>query len=170
MIKDLIDDARIQSNTLELHMQRCDLIALLREAVAKQQRSAPERTIVLDIVPAEKVVPIVADAERITQVINGYLVNALSYAPADQPVTVRLTVEDAVARVSVHDEGPGIPLEEQGRIWDRFYYAKRLADQHELDVSLGLALYFSQAYIEVHHASLGVQRDPGNVTTSGLTF
>jgi len=116
MIKDLIDDARIQSNTLELHMQRWDLSALLREAVAKQQRSAPERTIVLDIVPAEKVIPIIADAERITQVINGYLANALSYAPADQPVTVRLTVEDAVARVSVHDEGPGIPLEEQGRI------------------------------------------------------
>src|SRR5258708_38212035 len=91
MIKDLIDDARIQSDTLELHMQRWDLIALLREAVVKQQQSAPERTIVLDIVPAEKVVPIIADAERITQVINSYLANALSYSPPDQPVTVRLT-------------------------------------------------------------------------------
>jgi signal transduction histidine kinase len=170
MIKDLIDDARIQSNTLELHMQRCDLIALLREAVAKQQRSAPERTIVLDIVPAEKVVPIIADADRITQVINGYLANALSYAPADQPVTVRLTVEDAVARVSVHDEGPGIPLEEQGRIWDRFYYAKRIADQHELDVSLGLGLYFCQAFIERHHGSVGVQSDPGHGTTFWFTL
>jgi len=170
MIKDLIDDARIQSNTLELHMQRWDLIALLREAVAYQQRSAPERTIVLDIVPTEKVVPIVADADRITQVINGYLANALSYSPADQPVTVRLTVEDAVARVSVHDEGPGIPLEEQGRIWDRFYYAKRFADQHELDVSLGLGLYFCQALIERHHGSVGVQSDPGHGATFWFTL
>jgi len=170
MIKDLIDDARIQSNTLELHMQRRDLIALLREAVVKQQRSAPERTIVLDIVPAEKVIPIIADADRITQVINGYLANALNYSPADQPVTVQLTVEDAVARVSVHDEGPGIPLEEQGRIWDRFYYAKRIADQHELGVSLGLGLYFCRAFIERHHGSVGVQSDPGHGATFWFTL
>ncbi len=110
MIKELIDDACIQANTLELHLKQCDLIVLLREAVAFQQRLAPERTIVLEVMPQEKVVPIIADAERITQVINGYLANALSYAPADQPVTVQLTVEDAGARVSVHDEGPGIPL------------------------------------------------------------
>ena len=170
MIKDLIDDACIQSNTLELHMQRWDLSALLREAVARQQRSAPERTIVLDIVPAEKVVPIIADADRITQVINGYLANALDYSPADQPVTVQLTVEDAVVRVSVHDEGPGIPLEEQGHIWDRFYYAKRIADQHELNVSLGLGLYFCQAFIARHHGSVGVQSDPEHGTTFWFTL
>jgi signal transduction histidine kinase len=170
MIKELIDDARIQANTLELHMQRWDLIALLREAVAKQQRSAPECTIVLEIMPAQKTVPIIADAERITQVINGYLANALDYSPADQPVTVRLTVEDAVARVSVHDEGPGIPLEEQGRIWDRFYYAKRIADQHELGVRLGLGLYFCRAFIERHHGSVGVQSDPGHGATFWFTL
>src|SRR5712692_7449421 len=87
MIKGLIDDASIQANTLELHMNRCDLIALLREAVARRQRSAPERTIMLEVMTTEKVVPIIADAERITQVINAYLANALSSSPLDQPVT-----------------------------------------------------------------------------------
>ncbi len=166
MIKDLIDDARIQSNTLEMRMSRYDLIVLLREAVANQQRLAPERTIVLEIMPQEKVVPIIADADRITQVINSYLANALSYSSADQPVTVQLTVEDAVARVSVHDEGPGIALEEQGRIWERFYYAKGVAVQHELSLSLGLGLYLCKAFIEGHHGSVGVQSDPGH----GATF
>jgi signal transduction histidine kinase len=170
MIKDLIDDARIQANTLELHMSRCDLIVLLREAVANQQRLAPERTIVLEIMPQEKVVPVVADADRITQVINSYLANALSYSPADQPVTVRLTVEDAIARVSVHDEGPGIALEEQERIWERFYYAKGIAVQHELSLSLGLGLYLCQAIIEHHHGSVGVQSDPGHGATFWFTL
>ncbi len=166
MINELIDDARIQTNTLELHLKQCDLIALLREAVAHQQRLAPERTIVLDVMPQEKVVPIIADAERITQVINGYLANALSYAPADQPVTVQLTVEDAVVRVSVHDEGPGIPLEEQGRIWERFYHAKEIAGHHEPDLGLGLGLYLCQTFIERHHGSVGVQSEPDH----GATF
>jgi len=70
-------------------MKRCDLTALLRAAVADVQRSAPERTIVLQITSQEQAVPIMADTGRITRVITGYLANALSYAPADQPVTVQ---------------------------------------------------------------------------------
>jgi signal transduction histidine kinase len=170
MINDLIDDARIQANTLELHLKRCDLVVLLREAVAHQQRLAPERTIVLDILPAEQVVPIIADAERITQVINSYLMNALSYSSADQPVTVQLTVEDAVARVSVHDEGPGIPVEEQGHIWERFYYNKGIAVRHELGLSLGLGLYLCKAFIERHHGSVGVHSEPGHGATFWFTL
>ncbi len=165
LIKELIDDARIQANTLELHLKQCDLVELLREAVTHQQRLAPERTIVLDVIPIEQVVPIIADAERITQVINSYLTNALSYSPADQPVIVQLTVEDAGACVSVHDEGPGIPLEEQERIWERFYHAQEITGHHELDLSLGLGLYLSQAFLERHHGSVGVQSDPGHGTT-----
>jgi K+-sensing histidine kinase KdpD len=126
IIKDLLDDARLQTNTLQLHLKRCDLRALLRAAVADVQRSAPERTVVVHITSQEQAVPIMADAELISRVITGYLANALSYAPADQPVIVQLTVEDAVARVSVHDEGPGIAAEEQGHIWERFSFTREL--------------------------------------------
>jgi len=170
MIRDLIDDAHIQANTLELHMKRFDLIALLKEAVANQQRSEPERTIVLNIKPTENVVPIIADADRITQVINSYLANALSYSPANRPVTVQLAIEDAVARVSVRDKGPGIPLEEQERIWKRFYYAKGIAAQHRHDLGLGLGLYFCRAFIERHHGSVGVESIPGHGATFWFTL
>jgi len=143
---------------------------LLREAVATQQRLAPGRTIVLESVPPEQVVPVMVDAERITQVINNYLANALSYSPADQPVTVQLRVEDAVARVSVHDQGPGVPGEEQGRIWGRFYFSKKIAEQNELELSLGLGLYLSRVFIERHHGSVGVESDPGHGTTFWFTL
>src|SRR5258708_11023162 len=93
IIKDLLDDARIQANTLELYLKRCDLIALLKAAVADGQRSAPERTIVLHILSQEQVVPILADADRITQVITSYRANALSYVPVSQLVTCPLTLE-----------------------------------------------------------------------------
>jgi signal transduction histidine kinase len=170
IIKELIDDARIQANTLELHPERFDLIVLLKAAVTHQQRLAPERTIVLDRMPTEKAVPIIADADRITQAINSYLVNALHYAPADQPVTVQLTVEDEVARITVHDEGPGIPFEEQERIWERFYHAREITGQQELDLSLGLGLYLCQAFIERHHGSVGVQSEPGHGATFWFTL
>jgi signal transduction histidine kinase len=172
IIQDLLDDARIQSHTLQLHRTRWDLNALLRAAVAMQQRAAPERTIVFESLPPEPEheVPVMADAERITQVIASYLANALSYSPADQPVTVQLWVEGAVARVLVQDQGPGIPGEEQERIWERFYHAKGIAVQHELDLSLGLGLYLSRAFIEGHQGSVGVQSDPGHGTTFWFTL
>jgi signal transduction histidine kinase len=170
IIKDLLDDARLQANTLELHLQRCDLRALLRAAVADAQRSAPERTIVLQLPSGEQAVPILADAERISRVITGYLANALSYGPADQPVTVQVTVEEAVARVSVHDEGPGIAYEEQGRVWERFSSSRELTGQHEPELSLGLGLYLCQAFIERHQGSVGVQSDPGHGATFWFTL
>ena len=162
IIGDLLDDARIQSHTLELHLARWDLNALLRAAVAAQQRAAPGRTIVLESLPPEHVVPVMADAERITQVITRYLANALSSSPAEQPVSVQLTVEGAVARVSVHDQGPDISAEEQERIWERLYHAKRTTVQQELDLNLGLGCYLSRAFIERHQGSVGVQSAPGH--------
>jgi signal transduction histidine kinase len=170
IIQDLLDDTRIQSHTLQLHPTRWDLNALLRAVVATQQRAAPERTIVLESLPPEHEVPVMADAERITQVIASYLANALRYSPADQPVTVQVWVEGQVARVSVHDQGPGISGEEQERIWERLYRAKGIAIQHELDLSLGLGLYLSRAFIEGHHGSVGVQSEPGHGTTFWFTL
>lgn len=169
LIRDLIDDARIQAGTLELHLRRCDLVMLLRQAIAHQQRAAPGRTIVLDIMAPEQV-PIIADADRIIQVVSSFLANALNYSPMDQPVTVRLTLEDAVAHVSVHNEGPCIPLEEQGRIWDRFYYTGGMAERHELHMSVGLGLYLCRVFIERHHGRVGVQSEPGHGATFWFTL
>ena len=170
IIGDLLDDARIQSNTLQLHPTRWDLNALLREAVATQQRAAPGRAIVLESLPPERVVPVMADAERIAQVITRYLVNALSSSPADQPVSVQLTAEGAVARVSVHDQGRDIPGDEQGRIWERFYHAKRTAVQQELDLNTGLGFYLSRAFMERHQGRVGVQSAPGRGATFWFTL
>lgn len=170
MIYDIIDDVCIQTRQLHLCMSQCDLLTLLKEAVAKQQRSMPEQTIVLKLPPTEQSVPIFADAERITQVLNVYLANALRYSPIEHPVTVELVVADSAALVSVRDEGPGIPVEEQELLWERFYRAKGSAVQHELDLSLGLGFYLCRALIEYHHGRVGVQSDPGHGETFWFTL
>ncbi|GHO94598.1 hypothetical protein KSF_046460 [Reticulibacter mediterranei] len=170
IIRDMMDDARIQAHTLTLHKKPHDLIKLVRETVAAAQRQAPERKIVLNIKYTGETVPIVADADRIKQVIDIYLSNALNYSPADLPVTVQLTVEGSVARVSVHDEGVGIPPEEQEHVWERFYRAKGITVQHELDLSLGLSLYICQELIKYHDGGVGLQSVPGQGSTFWFTL
>ncbi len=170
MIKAMIDDFRIQTNTLELRMEPTDLRAIVQEAVADWQRQRPERTILLEIVHAEKRVPILADADRIRQVLNTFLANALNYSPVHRPVAVQVTVRDFLACVSVQDEGPGIPPEEQAHLWERFYRARGITVQHELDLSLGLDLYICRALIEFHHGQVGVQSVLDHGTTVWFTL
>ena len=170
IIRDMMDDARIQSQTLTLHVKHHNLIELVREAVVKRQQQIPERRIVLDVRQTEATVPIMADADRIKQVIDIYLTNALNYSPGDRPVTVQVTVEGSVARVSVHDEGPGVSPDEQEHVWERFYRAKGIAVQHELDLSLGLRLYICQELIKYHHGGVGLQSIPDHGSTFWFTL
>ncbi|WP_307811823.1 HAMP domain-containing sensor histidine kinase [Ktedonobacter robiniae] len=170
IINDLIDDARIQTHMLTLSLNPEDLGTLLREVVAGQQQAAPEHTIVLDAPPLEQGVPILADAERIKHVLTTYLTNALTYAPPGQPMVVQLRITEALARVSVHNEGSGIAREELDHIWERFYRAKGSAVQHELDLSFGLALYLCRVFIEQHQGSVGVESAPGQGATFCFTL
>ncbi|HLH63226.1 MAG TPA: ATP-binding protein [Ktedonobacteraceae bacterium] len=169
-MNDLIDVFRIQSNNLELQLQHYNLVVLLQEVVTVQQRLAPEQPIMLQIPSEEYGVPVLVDAKRIRQVISNYLANALNYSPVDEPVIVQLTVKDGVAQVSVQDRGPGIPIEEQGRIWERFYYVKRGTGQYSPVVSVGSGLYLSKALIERQHGSVGMQSSPGHGTTFWFTL
>lgn len=170
MIQDMIDDARIQANQLDLSLKTCDLLALIDAAVAKQQASLPERVLKVKNVTAQHAIPVLADAERISQVLAIYLENALDYAPAERPVAVQVSKTDGFARVSVHDDGPGIPLEEQESLWGRFYRGKGGVVHRELDLSLGLSFYLCQAIIERHHGSVGVESEPGQGATFWFTL
>ncbi|GHO48897.1 hypothetical protein KSX_70600 [Ktedonospora formicarum] len=169
MINDVIDDARIQTNTLTLSLRPEDLVTLLREVVARQQHAAPEHPIVLDVPPLEQGVPILADTGRITYVLTTYLTNACTASPPGRPVEVHVRVEEALARVSVHNEGAGIAREDLDHLWDRFYRTKGSAVQHRLDLSWGLPLYLCRVFMERQEGSVGVQSAPGQGATFWLT-
>ncbi|GHO46969.1 ATP-binding protein [Ktedonospora formicarum] len=170
MINDLIDDARIQTNTLPFSLRPEDLGTLLREVVVGQQHAAPEPPITLDVPPLEPKVPILADAGRITYVLTTFLTNARTSSPPGRPVEVHIRVEEALARVSVHNEGAGIAREDLDHLWERFYRTKGNAVQHELDLSFGLALYLCRVFIERHEGNVGVQSAPGEGATFWFTL
>jgi signal transduction histidine kinase len=121
-------------------------------------------------VPAVVTIPVVADADRIGQVITNYLTNALKYSAADRPVEVFLAIEGQMARASVHDEGPGLTPTEQQAIWERFYQVERMKVQSGSGVGLGLGLHICQTIIEQHQGQVGVQSSPGEGSTFWFTL
>lgn len=169
LVNDLLDDARIREGRLALHLQPCDLSAIVRQAVDEQRVLAASRLIRLEP-PAAQSAPILADALRIGQVVTNYLTNALKYSKEHQPVEVRLKVEGDSAQVYVHDDGVGIPHADQQRIWERFHKAADVTVQSESSVSLGLGLYISKTIVERHLGQVGVISAPGQGTTFSFTL
>jgi signal transduction histidine kinase len=106
-----------------------------------------------------------ADAERIGQVVTNFLTNALKYSPEDRPVGVGLRMSGGWARVSVRDAGPGIALDEQERIWQRFQRIEGIEVQSGTSVGLGLGLYIARTAIERHRGQIGVSSAPGKGST-----
>ncbi|HEY7356455.1 MAG TPA: PAS domain S-box protein, partial [Ktedonobacterales bacterium] len=168
LVNDLLDVSRIRAGKLELHLEPVDLASIVREAVDEQRQTTPDRSILLRF-PADLQASLLADADRLGQVVTNYLTNALKYSPADYPVEVGIHIGRQQARVWVRDEGPGLPLEEQARIWERFHRVKGIEVQSGSGIGLGLGLHICRTIIERHQGRVGVQSAPGRGATFWFT-
>jgi signal transduction histidine kinase len=171
MISDLLDASRIRADKLELVMHPVDLTELLREIVEDLRYLASDRQILLHL-PATKPVAIMADADRIGQVVNNYLTNALRYSAAERPVEISLEIIQGgtMACVAVRDQGSGIAPEDLEHIWERFYRAHDTAKQYDTGAGLGLGLYISRTIIEQHSGQVGVASAKDKGTTFWFTL
>jgi signal transduction histidine kinase len=168
LVEDVLDETRVREGRLTLQLRVCDLVSVVGQAVAEQQALNPERTIRL--LPDASPIPVLADAGRIEQVVTNYVSNALKFSRADQPVDVYVQTDDRGALVSVHDKGAGIPLEDQLRIWERFYQAEHVDVQSGSQVGFGIGLYVSRAIIEEHHGQVGIESATGRGTAAWFTL
>jgi signal transduction histidine kinase len=165
LVVDLLDVSRLRTGQFDLRPAPCDLTTVVREAVEEQRQIAPARTIRLHL-PSRSAVPVVADAKRIRQVITNYLTNSLRYSPADRPVEVGVQVRGDWVRVVVRDEGLGLTLAEQQRIWERFHRVARIhVVGDDTGAGLGLGLYLCKTIVEQHEGRLGVRSTPGKGST-----
>jgi signal transduction histidine kinase len=169
LVNELLDVSRIQTGRLEAHPEPCDLLALARGVIAEQRQSQPGRDIRLET--ACVAAPVVADPDRISEVIDNYLSNALKYSPADSPIVVALATSDGgVARVSVRDEGQGISPATQARIWNVFERLDSGAAQRTHGVNLGLGLHICKIIIALHGGEVGVESAIGAGSTFWFTL
>jgi signal transduction histidine kinase/PAS domain-containing protein len=168
LVDDLLEVSRLQAGQLRLQLVPLDLVALVRQTVQERILLDPERDIRLEV-PAGPLT-VTVDAARLAQVVDHYLDNALKFSSATEPVAVGIDVDDATARVWVHDRGPGIPAVEQGGIWERFYRPAGTEHRSGSSEGLGLGLYFCRTIVERHGGQVGVESSPGAGATFWLTL
>jgi two-component system phosphate regulon sensor histidine kinase PhoR len=163
IVHQILDVARFRAGAGDLRRERFDLAALTAEVVARMQRAAGGR-LSLEHGPAE----VVADRERIAQVVESLLENALRFSPAGGPVEARVARDAREVVVSVRDRGVGIPADRQPRVFERFYRAH--AGTAEDYGGLGLGLDVSREVVERHGGRIWFESEEGRGSTFSFSL
>lgn len=160
IVEAFLDLTRIQSGRLVIEPSYTDLCALLRDEVASLRSRFAEVEVRLEG-PDE---PLMAwtDVERLRQVITNLLDNAAKYGGDGGPIEVRLAQEGQVATIAVRDQGPGIRLEDQPHVFDRFFrsHTRQVSDKK----GLGVGLYVVKRIVERLGGDIGFVSKPGDGT------
>ncbi len=160
LISDLLDVSRIQTGRLELHPELHDMIALVQQVVEDQHYLTPDRVLTFEGDATGELL-VMADADRVRQVITNYLSNALKYSATDKPVEVRVETRGVWVRVAVRDEGPGLSESQMQQVWERFYRVPGVEVKSGSGVGLGLGLHISRMIVERQGGKVGVESTPG---------
>ena len=157
MINDILDLSREEAGCLELQMEAFTLGGQLSEVLSILHPLAVAKGIQVQAEGAAPDLQVFADRVRFKQILYNLLSNAIKFTPKDGTVTVSACYSGAEIEISVADNGPGIPLDEQNRIFERFFQGARPGFME----GTGLGLAITKRLIEQHGGQIHVQSAPG---------
>jgi two-component system phosphate regulon sensor histidine kinase PhoR len=163
LVMQLLDQARVQSGQLSLHLKDVDLEEALRPIVASFEPQAVGKGVSLELQPS-RLVRLQADPDRLAQVFVNLIDNALRHTPTGGTVRVEADADENDAVVRISDDGMGIPFKDLPHVFERFYVVDR---SRARDISgAGLGLSIVKQIIDAHGGSVSVESMLGN----GATF
>jgi len=161
IVEDLLLVAQIEADRLELHPGPTDLAELAAEAVEAALPAAEEQGIDL-VLDAAGPLPLEADGGRLRQVLDNLVSNALKYTPGGGTVVLSASNGDGLVRVEVSDTGIGIPHDELGQLFSRFYRASTATRRAIPGTGIGLVI--ARAIVEGHGGTISLASNEGEGT------
>ncbi len=158
LISELLDVSRIETNRLQIHPTGIRWVGFIEGRVSAFRVQHPTRKIGFDTTTPE--LTVMADPDRMRQVVDNLLSNAIKYSPEGTEIDVRIMVEDGQALTAVSDHGIGIPRDEIPQLFERFHRARNVSSRYY--GGLGLGLYIARAIIEAHSGAIMVQSEEGH--------
>jgi signal transduction histidine kinase len=155
LLDELMDLTRIRVGKLEIRRQRCDLSGIVCDVASQLSAEAAKAGSAVEI-RSEGPVYGQFDPVKIGQVVSNLVSNAIKYGQG-QPIDIVAEADEASARIIVRDRGPGVPIEKQPMIFERY----ERANADESVQGLGLGLYISKQIMEAHGGTLRVDSVPG---------
>lgn len=159
----LLDLSRIEAGIFPLDVRDGDLRDPVRSVVEAHAAMAEERGVSLTATVPGEAVELRFDRERIVQLVDNLVGNALKFTPRGGVVDVELTDAPTEAVIEVRDSGPGIPEAELPRIFERFYRGTNVGEARASGSGLGLAI--ARSIVEMHGGSIEVVSAVGRGTS-----
>ena len=163
LLNDLLDVSAIESGNFDLKLEDCDVEELVRSRTDLVQFNATAKGIEFTL-ETKSIPPTQLDHQRISQVIDNLLTNAVKFSPPDSNVEVSVSCDQKFVYIGVRDFGLGIPEDEQDRLFQPFEKLSVQATAGEKSTGLGLAIV--KKIVMAHHGQIEVVSQVGE----GATF
>jgi len=164
MISDLLDLSSIAAGKLKLNWSEVDIPKLITEMVDQVQLLAQAKDLSIEVVCPEGHFTIVADCDRLSQVILNLIDNAMKFTPAGGRIRVEVTpIQNSSTTIIVSDTGPGIPQESISNLFDPFYQAH--PEQEFRKKGLGIGLSIVKNFVDLHGGTIQVESELGKGTS-----
>lgn len=158
LVDDLLNASRMSQGQLHLKKRSFVISEMIQECVAHSGIDGKYKA----KINGDQTLQVFADPDRIDQVVVNFISNAAKYAPGSKYIYVSIEEQNDRAKVSVTDHGPGIPIEKQQHLFDRYYRVDTSGIQYS---GLGLGLYISSEIIKKHGGQIGVDSEVGKGST-----
>ncbi|MGH9778173.1 MAG: sensor histidine kinase, partial [Candidatus Acidiferrales bacterium] len=160
---DLLKLSQMEAGKLELDLRPVAVTDLIDSCVETTRLKAGQKELALVIDSAPGLAPVRGDSNRLREVLQNLLDNAVQYTPAGGRITVRATASDGGIVISVADTGIGIPKADQERIFERFYRVDAARSREVGGTGLGLAI--ARHLVEAHGGRITVVSEVGRGST-----
>ncbi len=163
--QDLLDVTSLEAGGLSVEAHPREAAALLEEAWEQAAPLAAEKPLRLELRPGEDLPPVLADRERVLQVLANLLGNAIKFTPAGGEVMLSAEPAPGGVRFYVRDTGMGIAADDLPHVFDRFWQARRA---NRAGAGLGLAI--ARGIVEVHGGTIHAESREGEGSTFAFTL
>jgi len=168
LVNDILDIEKIEAGKMEFRSDELEIAPLLDEAIDAVRGSAAQRPVALERAGSGRGLRVRGDHDRLVQLLVNLLSNAIKYSPQYNSVTLACSEIAAGIRLSVSDNGPGIPEEFQARVFAKFAQAD--SSDSRLKGGTGLGLAICRAIAEQHGGIIGFDTEEGRGTTFHVTL
>ncbi len=165
LIRDLLDISAIETAQFSIERQRMEPADLILSSLESQQNLAADASVIIASDLSPELPPIEADEERLLQVLENLIGNAVKFTPAGGSITVGADYRDGEIVVSVKDNGSGIAPDQLPHIFDRYWRVRTGGHR-----GTGLGLTISKAIVEAHCGRIWAESSPGHGTTMFFTI
>lgn len=169
LVEDLLSISELESGKLKLRKVEVELPRLLQHTTGHLQFLADQKEIEICLSAAEELPPMQLDTQKLEQVVNNLVGNAVKFCSQGARIEVELTrPSSALVKVAVRDNGPGIPEAEQHKLFQAFGTTSVRGSAGER--STGLGLMICKRLVEAHQGQIGVESQVGQGTTFWFTL